>query len=254
MKSAFPAASAVIHGFFGLLLIMVFLPSIAQSEEIDCLKCHGKLTKEKIIHPALNLGCTTCHDAINAKTVPHKKTGKIAKGLSAEQPDLCYGCHDKSAFAHKTVHAAIGMGCTGCHNPHSSKNTKLLIATPPDLCFTCHDKTLFGKTTVHAPVAGGMCLSCHTPHASDDIALLKKKPYEVCIECHEEIAQKPHATSGRHPVGKPRKNKPELMDPSRPGRSFYCGSCHDPHSTDGPRLFRFNATSDMNLCKNCHQM
>jgi predicted CXXCH cytochrome family protein len=45
-----------------------------------------------------------------------------------------------------------------------------------------------------------------------------------------------------------------VMDPARPGRAFYCGSCHEPHSTESPKLFRFNAKSSMGLCNNCHKM
>jgi predicted CXXCH cytochrome family protein len=79
----------------------------------------------------MGMGCASCHSALDAAKVPHKTTNKIAKGLSSAQPDLCYGCHDKTAFGKKTVHAAVGMGCTECHNPHSSKNVKLLRAARP---------------------------------------------------------------------------------------------------------------------------
>jgi len=260
-----------------LLLLFLLLPSVAFSAEIDCLKCHGKLAREKVVHPALSMGCQTCHSAVDTKTVPHKKTNKIAKGLSAEQPELCYGCHDKAIFSHKNVHAAVGMGCTGCHNPHSSKNAKLLISDAPELCFSCHDKAEFGKKNIHAPVAGGMCLSCHTPHSSDETALLLKKPIEVCLECHSDVPKKPHAASGfsatAHPLGMPKaertskksrraKEKQEqepkqdevLMDPARQDKVFYCGSCHNPHSSDSPKLFRYAARSSMELCGNCHKM
>jgi len=261
MKSAYsPVLPAVRYMLLCILLLLSLqVPSLAAAEQIDCLKCHGKLAKEKVLHPALSMGCTTCHDALNAKTVPHKIIGKTAKGLAADQPDLCYRCHDRAAFSKKTVHAAVGMGCTGCHNPHSSRNAKLLVSEPPDLCFTCHEKTKFTKKTIHAPVAGGMCLSCHVPHSSDEMALLKKKPFDTCLECHRDIMQKHAPLSGfsskRHPLGESRKKKPEPpQDPARPGKIFYCGSCHDPHSADGPRMYRFNAASSMALCVNCHQM
>jgi predicted CXXCH cytochrome family protein len=273
-----------------LAILTVRLVSVAASsdKEIDCLKCHAKLKSEKVVHPALDMGCPACHTGIDARTVPHKKTNKIARGLSAAQPDLCYGCHDKAMFSKKNVHPAVGMGCTRCHNPHSSKNAKLLVAEVPDLCFSCHGKALFSKKNIHAPVAGGMCLSCHTPHSSDRMALLLKAPLEVCLECHPDIPKKPHAISGfsaaSHPVGLPKivikmvknekaekevagkeatvkeateievKEEQILMDPSRPDKVFYCGSCHDPHSTSVPNLFRFNATSTMGLCLHCHKI
>ncbi len=258
--------------------IMMLFFSPASAADIDCLKCHGKLTKGSVVHAAVSMGCTTCHTAIDAKIVPHKKSGTAARGLSADQPDLCYGCHDKKTFEKKNVHAALGMGCTSCHNPHSSNTAKLLLSDAPELCFTCHDKQLFSKKTAHVPVAGGMCLYCHVPHASDEVALLANKPYDLCLACHSEISEKPHVTGNfggmRHPLGpikaqKPIKGKKKkrqkvdelasaptitpIMDPLRPGREFYCGSCHEPHSTDSPKLFRFNVKNDMDICINCHK-
>ena len=254
----------------GCIMALFLFSSNAPAADVDCLKCHSKLTKGSVVHAAISMGCTTCHTAIDAKTVPHKKSGAVARGLSAEQPDLCYGCHAKEAFEKKVIHAALGTGCTSCHNPHSSNTAKLLLSETPGLCFTCHDKALFGKKTVHAPVAGGMCLTCHVPHASDEVALLANSPYGLCVTCHNEIEGKPHAVSGfssaSHPLGPKKGGKRKakrdvssgttntIMDPARPGREFYCGSCHEPHSTESPRLFRFNAKSAMGLCGNCHKM
>ena len=244
------------------LFLILFAPRASWSGEIDCLTCHAQLKKQKVVHSALDMGCQSCHTGIDASRVPHKKTGTIPRGLSAEQPDLCYGCHDKAAFTRKNVHAAVGMGCTECHNPHSSRNPKLLLSEPPELCFSCHDQSAFSKQVVHPPVAAGMCLTCHSPHSSEEVALLVKKPYDLCLDCHNEVTTKPHAVagfgSGRHPLGEPKKKKKngedkELKDPSRPDRSFYCGSCHEPHSSAGGRLFRFNAKAAMSLCSNCHK-
>jgi predicted CXXCH cytochrome family protein len=87
------------------------------------------------------------------------------------------------------------------------------------------------------------------------MALLKKKPAEVCLECHPDVPKKPHAVAGfsakGHPLGLGAK---AVKDLGRPGKPFYCGSCHVPHSSDGPRLLRFNAKSAMALCTNCHKM
>lgn len=249
--------------FFTLVVsLLSILPAGASSQEIDCLTCHRKLKNEKVVHAALDMGCTSCHTGIDAKKVPHRKTNKIAKGLSAEQPELCYGCHDMALFTKTNVHAAVGMGCTGCHNPHSSKIEKLLRADGSELCLTCHDAAPFSKKQVHAPVAGGMCVSCHSPHSSDFMAILVKKPYDLCLDCHSEVTKKPHAIVGfgsaRHPLGEQKKDKKgelkDLMDPARPDKPFYCGSCHDPHSTDVNKLLRFNARSGMDLCTHCHKM
>ncbi len=286
---------------FSLLLlgILFIISSIYPSQaygEVDCLDCHKALAEEKVVHPAVGMGCTGCHGAIDASEVPHKKTNKIDKGLSSEQPELCYGCHDKAMFSKKTVHAAVGMGCTGCHNPHSSKNAKLLISEPPglcfnchekkkfegktvhspveggmcitchsphstdgpklllsgapDLCFTCHDKAEFSRKNVHSPVEGGMCLDCHTAiHASKQPALFGKKINTICLGCHPDIAKSLHAIRGFKGAGHPLDGK---KDPVRTDKTFSCAGCHNPHSSDSPRLFRYQASTPFALCKYCH--
>jgi predicted CXXCH cytochrome family protein len=241
-----PVYALFLLSVFNILFFSVFLCSPASAKEINCLKCHRKLTKGKFVHHALDMGCPACHPGIDARTVPHKKTNALARGLSSEQPDLCYGCHDKGMFTKTDVHPAVSMGCTGCHNPHSSKNAKLLKTKPPALCFTCHDKAGFTRKTVHPPVASGECMTCHSPHSSDEMALLLKKPVDVCLSCHGNISHWPHY-SPRIAGGT------EPHDPMRPDKPFYCGSCHDPHSSDSPLLFRFNVRSEKELCLHCHR-
>lgn len=296
---------SLLEGLIAVFFCLLFLQTGAEAKDA-CLICHEPLVKEKVVHAAVQMGCPTCHTSIDAKDIPHNKTGKVSKGLSADQPGLCFGCHDKAKFAKANVHAAVGMGCTSCHNPHSSKypkllsselpdlcygchdktkftgktvhapvgigmctschdphaskSAKLLTAEPPDLCFSCHDKKGFSAKYMHAPAAGGMCLACHKPHASDNPVLLRKEPIDSCIECHAEVRKKPHAVTGfsplgGHPLGEPRRMKQSkerkyLDDPSRPGRRFYCGSCHFPHSSDYAKLLR---ASDFGLCQICHK-
>jgi len=215
-----------------------------------CYNCHGKtkFSKKNVHAPVAGGMCLGCHD-------PH--TSDYAKLLIGESPDLCFTCHDKKGFSgEKIVHSPVAGGmCTTCHNdPHSSNTPKLLSSELPVLCFNCHDKTEFSKKNVHAPVAGGMCLSCHKPHVSEHIALLTKEPVNVCLECHEGIKKKPHvivsfSTTG-HPIGVQAK---DIADPARQGRKFDCGSCHNPHSSESPGLFRYKADSSFQLCAKCHK-
>jgi predicted CXXCH cytochrome family protein len=231
--------------FFAILILLVSFPCAVSAAGINCLKCHKKLTKGTSVHPALSMGCSTCHSALDAKSIPHKRSSAIAHGLSAEQPELCYGCHDQAMFTKKDAHPAINMGCTSCHNPHSSKNAKLLVSNPPALCFTCHDKAGFSKKTAHPPVAAGRCLACHVPHSSDEMALLAKKPMDACLQCHQRIAHGQHT---------PAMAIREVRDPARPGKPLYCGSCHDPHGSDSPLMFRFDVKKTKDLCLHCHKM
>lgn len=246
---------------FATVLLLSF-PAAAQ--EVDCLKCHAGLLKNKpVVHAAVQMGCPACHTGISdALKVPHKKTTKFAKGLSADQPEVCFGCHDKEKFTKSKVHPAAQMGCTACHNPHASAKPKLLSAEVPEQCFSCHDKAEFSRKNVHPPVAGGMCLSCHNPHSSPTAGMLVKPHVELCGDCHDQVGKRPHAISGfsqaGHPLGQPRTTKkgkiiPPPADPKRTGKPFSCASCHNPHSSDSPRLFRYPAKAAMELCTNCHQ-
>ena len=242
--------------FAAILSIVLLMSSTALSQPkadgpqpVNCLDCHSDLAPEKGAHPAVAMGCTACHTGIDASDMPHKLKNKIARGLSAAQPDLCYGCHDRSMFEKKVIHAAVGMGCTGCHNPHASKNPKLLLAALPDLCYNCHDKGVFTKKSVHPPVAAGMCTSCHSPHSSDQASLLLRPVSDLCITCHTTI-------TGSHVLANyglgdvhPLKGKP---DPSKAGRELSCISCHDPHSSSEQKLLRNGTGSPTSHCLRCH--
>jgi predicted CXXCH cytochrome family protein len=214
-----------------LLTFEFFNLQTSFAEQPDCLMCHEPLSKEKVVHAALQMGCPTCHSAIDATDIPHKKTNKIAKGLSSDQPDLCYDCHDKSMFSKKVIHPALGMGCTSCHNPHSSKNNKLLVSEPPDLCYNCHDKTKFNGKTVHPPVMGGMCTSCHSPHSSDTEKLLLSKPPALCFNCHDKTTF-------------------EQRKPHMPVASGLCLTCHAPHMSGNLALL---VKPMFDLCTSCHK-
>lgn len=237
-------------GFAAALLVSV---SAARADGPDCGACHGALVKNAVVHAAVTMGCPSCHSGIDGAKTPHTVAAGKPKGLSADQPELCYTCHDKGMFTKQTVHAAVGMGCTGCHNPHSSKHAKLLTSPVPELCFGCHDKKPFEKKHRHGPVDAGLCLTCHTPHSSDNMALLSKPPLATCLQCHGDVAKTPHAirgfSSGGHPIG-----KKDARDPKRQGKKFTCASCHEPHGSDSIKLFRYPAANAMDICSNCHKI
>lgn len=182
----------------------------AHAQDDPCAKCHAAMTQKKVVHAAVQMGCKTCHAQIDASVVPHKPTGKSAKGLASD---------------------------------------------PPELCITCHERKLFEGKVTHGPVAAGMCLGCHNPHASDQQGLLKKEPVALCLDCHPEVRQGPHVIAGfsrsGHPLGEPFKGK-EAEDPLRPGKRFYCASCHEPHRSELPKLTRFG--KGMASCAKCHKI
>jgi predicted CXXCH cytochrome family protein len=240
------------HSIVFLLVFFaaLFFAAPPSSAEDECLQCHEELAQGKSVHAAVAMGCVTCHSAIDARQIPHKKKNKIGKGLSSAQPDLCYGCHDQSRFTGKVVHAAIRTRCTGCHNPHASKNTKLLTTEPPYLCYACHDKAAFSKRNVHAPVAKGQCIACHAPHASDNASLLERPLQRLCADCHAGKSDGKHILAGYgNKTGHPTRGR---ADPSKQSNEFSCVSCHRPHSSNGKSLLAIESTHARDICLKCH--
>ena len=177
----------------------------AQAQDNPCLLCHAALVDKKVVHAAVQIGCTSCHTDLDTSAMPHKVKGKIAKGLSAEPPALCTNCHDKKLFQGKLVHvpAAAGM-CLGCHNPHASDNIGLLKKDPATLCLECHPDI---KTKAHGGFSRGQhplgfeskeredplrkgkkfyCAACHEPHRSERPKLNRfAKGMAACQQCHK---------------------------------------------------------------------
>jgi predicted CXXCH cytochrome family protein len=200
---------------------------------MDCKTCHADVTGHKKIHAAVQMGCAVCHSGINASSIPHKIENKMAKGLSAKLPDLCFNCHDVKAFTGKEhVHPPVKSGlCTGCHSPHGGEVERLLLAEMPVICFNCHDGSQFDDKVVHEPAKIGLCLSCHLPHQSDREKLLAKDLPELCITCHDD-----KLLSGKN-----------LHAPVDGGM---CSICHGVHAAKGKYLLREKNAID--VCLACH--
>jgi predicted CXXCH cytochrome family protein len=190
-----------------LAVLALSLPSLGQ--EVDCTQCHGDLAQKKVVHAPLQMGCKTCHDQLDASSVPHKSGGKAPKGLSAEAPALCVTCHESKLFEGKLVHGPVGAGmCTGCHDPHSSANVGLLTKEPAALCLDCHGDVkkkphvIVGFSSrghplgdekkakeVADPLRTGKpfyCAACHEPHRSELPKLSRfDKGMAACQKCHK---------------------------------------------------------------------
>lgn len=187
------------------LSIACALPAPAQDK--PCLDCHAERAQKKVVHAAVQMGCVTCHAELDASSVPHKSTGKNAKGLLAEAPALCANCHDKTLFEGKVVHGPVAAGmCLGCHDPHSSDNIGLLKKEPATLCLDCHSDIRKGphviagftrsghplgndKKEVQDPLRPGKkfyCAACHEPHRSELPKLNRfAKGMVSCQKCHK---------------------------------------------------------------------
>jgi len=87
-------------------------------QETKCLECHEEKTKAKVVHPAVTMGCFTCHLVrVNANdTRVVLKSGRPAA--------LCITCHDDKKASNPLfkVHPPAVSDCLTCHDPHTSAN------------------------------------------------------------------------------------------------------------------------------------
>jgi len=159
----------------------------------------------------------------------------------------CLACHEDKTKG-KSVHSAMAMGCTACHEIRVNRDitrVKLTTATPQALCLTCHaDKDASQmKGTVHPP-AVRECIKCHDPHSSDNKNQLLKplagdKGQNLCLDCHKQglnVGDK----GSRHAA----------LDGG-------CDTCHITHKTGEPgkQEFDFHLTKPAPaLCQDCHDV
>jgi len=157
----------------------------------------------------------------------------------------CIECHEDKAKG-KSVHSAVAMGCTSCHEIRVTKDVtrvKLITTTPYSLCLTCHaDKNAADiKGTVHPPAVRD-CLKCHDPHtAANKNQLLKPTSgganENLCLQCHKQGLKVP-STGSRHAA----------LD-------MGCETCHVIHKTGEKGKIEFDyhlAKPTPALCLDCH--
>jgi predicted CXXCH cytochrome family protein len=159
----------------------------------------------------------------------------------------CLACHEDKTKG-KSVHSAMAMGCTSCHEIRVNKDVtrvKLITTTPYALCLTCHaDKNAADiKGTVHPPAVRD-CVKCHDPHSSENkFQLLKAtsggEKDNLCLSCHKTGVNVP-AKGSRHAA----------LD-------MGCETCHLTHKTGeiGKTEFDFHLTkATPALCLGCHDV
>ncbi len=186
----------------------------------------------------------------------------------------CLECHAEKAKG-KSVHTAISMGCTTCHEIRNNKDVtrvKLTTTTPQALCFTCHaDKNAAElKGLVHKPAVRD-CLKCHDPHASDNKYQLLKPTSggakeNLCLGCHTTGLNVPEKGSRHaaldmgcetchvtHKTGEDptTENRNHLTKPA----PALCVDCHDPKDADLQKAHQNQpfGTADCLHCHDPHQ-
>jgi len=195
--------------------------------DTSCKDCHAEKATAPVLHPAVAMGCESCHRDVHPKNDPKKKSQLMEQGER-----LCFLCHDAARYKTGTrVHPPAADGsCLYCHDPHGSDASALLRPDMPALCVNCHNREALLDRYVHGPVMIGNCMACHEPHTADFPGLLKTALPALCQRCHRLsrfLGRSIHA----------------------PVRDGACLLCHKPHAADNRELL---VTTGNGLCLQCH--
>jgi len=210
-------------------LIRSFPALTAEQQSAACLSCHARdlhmANQQVSSHAEAGVSCTSCH------SVHHSKTAQYL--LSAEQKELCYGCHSdvraqfSMPFKHRVNEGTIA--CSDCHNPHGTFASTSAMGIRPKMvdraldneepCMKCHSDKRGPFVFEHAAIRVDGCKSCHVPHGSTNAKLLTRPvAFTMCLECHNGAG-----TFGRENLGVFRLNSTHnLLDP----KYQHCTSCH----------------------------
>ncbi len=204
-----------------------------------CYDCHDRKDATPFVHTAVKQGqCTVCHD-------PHTADQPaLARDSGAA---LCFRCHADDLTGRNSTHAPAAQGkCLACHDPHGSANKGNLRQGSGDaVCLSCHAQAVDAGKNKHPAVEIKGCTGCHDPHGAGGATLLSTTVPKLCGECHDQQDGLHVSTiGGGHRIS-------GVPDPRRPGKELSCASCHNPHSSDSPKLFRFGADT-MESCDGCH--
>ncbi|HYM77695.1 MAG TPA: cytochrome c3 family protein [Candidatus Dormibacteraeota bacterium] len=217
--------------FAGMLRCVVLIPLLSPclclaeahpvplDEHSSCVECHADLVALEHVHPAVKLGCTSCHVVENRENVTYVALKSAGGGV-------CWQCHPREKLLRAHFPYASGM-CMKCHVPHASANPRLLRAKVNDLCLSCHLHTretapsrymptielTLNNTVGHPyqrhpvggypdPLAGGemSCISCHLAHGGTKLHYLKMgseipedalnqntETKSMCEQCHMRL-------------------------------------------------------------------
>jgi predicted CXXCH cytochrome family protein len=234
---------------------------VAKSDCSSCHNAHGSdkagILFENVHQPVANKACTQCHESPSSSTPFNTKRAGY---------ELCRGCHSSmlnDTFNKNRIHWPLvdKTGCLNCHEPHASKEKKLLLGNSKVLCGKCHSDTmeLQGKLALkesqekaatkgrvikgsltHNPIQEGSCEACHSPHASDSQLLLKQpSTIKLCETCHD------WSKHTSHPMGE------KVVDSRNKNVTMQCLSCHRSHGTGYRYMIPFPMVTD--LCVQCHK-
>lgn len=165
-------------------------------ESADCLACHESDKRRMHFaiaeHNKAGVQCRDCH----GNHTPKVKALNAGMEKGGKTTALCATCHqDVLAKFSMTSHHPVkegGATCTGCHDPHASKQATLGAATAQ--CTSCH-QAMRGPHAFEHPPAAEDCKNCHDPHGTPNKKLLTAAQPMQCLQCHS-VAGNRHGQGG----------------------------------------------------------
>lgn len=169
---------------------------VGKPESAQCLSCHDSDKRRMHFaigeHNKAGVQCSDCHGLHSPKV----KTLGAALEKGGKTTALCATCHqDVLAKFSMTSHHPVkegGATCTGCHDPHASKQATLGATTAR--CTSCH-QAVRGPHVFEHPPAAEDCTICHDPHGSPNKRLLQVAQPMQCLQCHS-LPNRRHGQTG----------------------------------------------------------
>lgn len=194
--------------------------------------------------PFADLQCETCHGPAKdharsqrggGDVLPPRTFGIRAATPSAEQNEVCLGCHESHGrlgwFGSR--HETENVPCAACHQIHRESDRVFDPLAQQDACFACHQDRQSDtfRTSNHPLRFGAMaCSDCHDPHAGDHEFLLREATVnDTCYRCHTE------------------KRGPFLWEHAPVSED--CTLCHRPHGSNHDAMLIKRPPL---LCQQCH--
>lgn len=212
-----------------------------------CIACHEDVMADfkstshgSLAQHQLPQGVQTCESCHGPGSV-HAESGEVSDILAFARLSqdaataACMTCHYENSYATFAVgeHARADVGCTSCHDVHSTREQNLL-KRDPDLCFSCHHD-IAGKMSLPSrhPVRDGKmnCSDCHDVHSGVGSIKSAETANDLCFTCHTD------------------KQGPYQFEHAAVVEG--CNTCHDPHGTVVNNLL---LKGEPYLCLQCHHI
>jgi predicted CXXCH cytochrome family protein len=236
-----------------------------------CEACHEIVAKQFKASPHSSIqddkgpwagkACESCHGpgSKHAETTALEDIRNPLKLANAEADKVCFKCHlNQSTFSGKlrASHFKNMVPCTTCHKIHAPQApatpmipgitrleppppTKLVarrMASINELCAGCHVNVWaqFQRPYRHRLPENAMsCIDCHNPHGTLRVRMTQVFAANEpgCLNCHGD---KRGPFTFEHP----------------PMRLEGCGTCHEVHGSQNPRMLTRQAVQF--VCLECH--